>query len=291
MEEFPLNAVQRWMQSVIVHSQGVPAGLVAEDTHQHLDVPNLEQLIPCSPSQSSVERLAVYANAYYARLIECLQSEFPVFSQTVGEEAFAEFAADYVQRYPSRSYSLGDLGTNFPRYLAETKPIADGQGPYPDWAEFLVELANLERTFSEVFDGPGLENKPALGVVDLQATDLQKWPQARIKFAPCFRLLSLQFPLNGFYSSVKEGKKADFPPPSDSWFAVTRRDFIVRRYGLNRPQFMLLSSLLEGRTVEEAIGAAAESYAAEPDALARDLHAWFRAWAAAPFFQSVEFDD
>ena len=47
-----------------------------------------------SPSQalSSVERLAIYANAYYARLLECLGEEFPVLKQTLGDETFEAFA-------------------------------------------------------------------------------------------------------------------------------------------------------------------------------------------------------
>jgi hypothetical protein len=293
VSEFPLNAVQRWMQAVIVHPQGVSAGLAAEDAQQHLQLPppDVSQLIPSSPSQSSIERLAVYANAYYARLIECLESEFPVFRQTVGEETFAEFAADYVQHYPSQSYSLGHLGDNFPRYLEKTKPVDDAEFSQPSWADFLVELASLERTFGDVFDGPGLENQMALRAADLQSIYPERWSSARLEFAPCFRLLSLQFPLNDFYSAVRSGQSPERPEPSNSWLAVTRRDFIVRRYDLTELQFLLLAELRAGKTIGAAIESAAETYSGETATLAADIRDWFQRWAAAPFFSGVQFDD
>src|SRR3954471_20831829 len=62
VDDFSLNLVQRWMQSVIVHPNGVAAGLAAEATQQYLSLPEstLQQLIPSSSTQTSVERLAVY---------------------------------------------------------------------------------------------------------------------------------------------------------------------------------------------------------------------------------------
>jgi hypothetical protein len=281
------------MQSIIVHPGGVSAGLTADSTQEHLPLSPLdvEQLVPRSATQSSVERLAVYASAYYARLIECLESEFPVFRQTVGEEAFAEFAADYLQRYPSRSYSLGHLGDNFPRYLAETKPAGDSGDSQPTWADFLVELASLERTFGDVFDGPGVESLPPLRAADLQSIDPERWPAARLEFVPCFRLLSLQFPLNVFYSAARSGQSLDRPEPLNSWLAVTRRDFIVRRYDLTESQVMLLAGLRAGKTIGAAIESAAETYPSDPATFAGDIRDWFESWSAAPFFSAARFGD
>ena len=125
--DFHLDAVQRWMQAVIMHPDGVAAGLDSETARQHLDVPpeEVESVVSRSQALSSVERLSIYANAYYARLLECLGEEFPVLKQTLGEETFDAFAFGYLQMYPSRSYTLGKLGENFARFLAETRPVED----------------------------------------------------------------------------------------------------------------------------------------------------------------------
>src|SRR5262245_8637694 len=141
----PLDIVQRWMQSVIMHPGDVAAGVEAESAQQHLPISTdeLETVINRSRQQTSEERLAVYANAYYLRLIECLASVFPIFCQTVGEEAFGQFAINYLQHYPSRSYTLGDLSDDFPKFLAETKPPPRDGEPSLGWEDFLVDLARL----------------------------------------------------------------------------------------------------------------------------------------------------
>ena len=75
-----------------------------------------------SKRRTSVERLEVYANAYYARLLECLRDEFPALLHAVGEEVFDGLAFGYLQAYPSTSYTLSNLSRNFARFLEETRP-------------------------------------------------------------------------------------------------------------------------------------------------------------------------
>lgn len=287
MKDQPLDKLQQWMQAVITHPAGADAGLSTPEAQSQIATSpsDVEQIIEPSRRQSSIERLEVYANAYYARLIECLQAEFPVFRQTVGDDLFAEFAVDYLRRYPSQSYTLGELGARFVRFLTETRPVPQDAA---DWSDFLIDLARLERTLSEVFDGPGCETKPPLGLAEILAIDPKLWPQVRLTPAPCLRLLALRFPLNDYYTVIKSGNEAPLPQAAESWIAITRRDYVVRRYGLSRPQFILLTELERGQTVGEAIVAAAAVYPGEIDQLDVDLRDWFRTWAAAPMFESAQ---
>ena len=139
-----LDAVQRWMQSVITHPQGVEAGLASDAARSHLDVApaELAAVIDRSSAQTSVERLGIYATAYYARLIECLEAEFPIFRQTVGADAFADFAFGYLTAFPSHSYTLAQLGAHFPSFLEKSKPPSNANHT-ADWPDFLVDLALL----------------------------------------------------------------------------------------------------------------------------------------------------
>src|SRR5262245_9550410 len=117
-----LGQVQRWMQAAIMHPGGVDEGIVSAEARGHIDVgpDQAEIVLTRSRALTALERLAVYGHAYYARLLECLREEFPVLKHALGEEVFAAFAFGYLQHYPSRSYTLFQLGSNFPRYLAET---------------------------------------------------------------------------------------------------------------------------------------------------------------------------
>jgi hypothetical protein len=287
MKNQSLKNVQRWMQSVITHPVGVEAGLAAPAAQSHLEIlPDaVEQIIEPSPRQSSVERLAVYANAYYARLIECLQTEFPIFHQTIGDDVFSGFAVEYLQHHPSQSYTLGELGKKFVDYLNETRPAASDSAA--NFSDFLIDLAQLERTISEVFDGPGCEKSTFLRPEDLLTISPDRWPQARLNTAPCLRLLALRFPLNDYFTARKNGLEASLPPRENSWIAITRRDYIVRRYPLSRAQFALLNQLQQGASVGEAIAAATEVYPDNLESLATAIQNWFRVWTAAPMFEKV----
>jgi hypothetical protein len=291
------------MQAVIMHPDGVDAGLASEVARRHLDVPpcDVERVVSRSIAQTSVERLSIYANAYYARLLECLGEEFPALKQTLGEETFDAFAFDYLQRYPSQSYTLGKLGESFARYLRETRPAADDeerqvddsekQDAMPaDWPDFLIELATVEWTFSQVFDGPGIEGRTLLTSGQLQSIDAEEWPSARLEVVPCLKLLALRFPLNAYYTAIRRGETPEIPQAQPSWLAVTRRDFVVRRHELTERQFVLLSALAAGETIGAAIERAAALPGGNLDQFALELGDWFRDWAANDFFQRVATD-
>ena len=67
---------------------------------------------------------------------------------------------------------------------------------------------------------------------------------------------------------------------------ISRRDFVVQRYTVNRPQFQLLSQLCEGQSVGDAI----QSVAAELDdldELAGLLQEWFAFWGREAFFVAI----
>src|SRR5260370_12701840 len=120
-----LNHLQRWFQSVITHADGVDSGASSEEAQRLIQLApgQLEKVITRSRALTAAERLAIYANAYHTRLLECLGEVFPMLKRTLGDEAFDGFAFGYLQEYPSRSHTLNELGRQFARYLQETPPV------------------------------------------------------------------------------------------------------------------------------------------------------------------------
>lgn len=290
-DESHLARVQRWMQAVISHPGGVGPGAESDEARQHLSIApdEIEQVISPSARMSGEERLSIYANAYFARLLECMRAVYPFTAKTVGEEAFDELALGYLERYPSRSYTLDRLGAEFARYLEETRPDLDDDGrPTETWPDFLIDLAELEWTIGEVFDGPGVEGRALLAADDLRSIPADRWPKARLVTAPCLRLLRLKFPLNDYYTALRDDETPDMPDPAESYLALTRREYVVRRHALERPQFELLSALAAGETVGVAIERAARDAPEGIETLAANLERWFREWTAAGFFLQVE---
>jgi hypothetical protein len=287
-----LEHLEHWLQTVIMHQGGVRAGVSSPEARQLIGVApwEVEKVVTRSRALTGLERLEIYHNAYYARLLECLREEFPAFARAVGEEAFNNFCVDYLQKYPSRSYTLNLLAANFPRYLAESRPELDeGDTTGGGWADFLIDLATLELTYGEVFDGPGVEGHRLLDVERLQGISPERWPQARLVSVPCLRLLALRYPVHRYARAVRQEKKPKFPRRRSTWLAVTRRNYVVRRYELTRLQHRLLEPLVAGKSVGEAVRLTAEAAGGGRERLAADLQLWFRNWTAEGFFQDVEF--
>lgn len=202
----PLDVVQQWFQAVVTHPAGVAAGAASPAAQGlvRLDRGALEQLVRRSSRLTAEQRLEIYANAYYARLLECLRDTFPVLTQVLGAEVFDGFAFDYLQRYPSRSYTLYRLAASFPRFLEETRPDRPGSSTVPAWPDFLIDLATLELAIAEVFDGPGVEGESLLAPGDLLALQAAGgFAASRLEPVPCLRLLNFRYPVNAFYSAIR----------------------------------------------------------------------------------------
>lgn len=318
-EPRPLDVVQRWLQAVIMHPGGVAAGVNSEAARAEIatSAAEVERVIGRSQSLGSLDRLAVYGNAYYARLLECLRESFPIVCRTMGERIFNQFAFVYLQRHPSQSYTLGELGLRFADFLAESRPAEIEQTPQdveaeselsPDWPQFVVDLARLEWTIGQVYDGPGMEKRTGLTAADLAAIPPERWPSVRLKLAPCVRLLAFRFPVNDYFAQMRELDQDEepaemrgdvdsiddnfvpIPSPRETYLALSRRNYVVHRYPLTKVQFTLLSELESGATIEQSVTAAAAKSELSDDELAAALNQWFSMWTANEFFTSVELE-
>ena len=277
-----LNALQRWMLAVVMHPGGVEAGADSKSAQSCFATPtiNLEDVIDRSHALTSAERLAIYNRAYFARLLECLRDSYRVLCQAIGEEAFDDFAVSYLQDFPSNSYTLNDLGARFPDYLRQGRQAAD---PEETWPDFVVDLATLESLYNEVFDGPGVEGRELMSAELLAGIPPERWSDLHFEPVPCLRLLELRFPVHEYYTAARQGDEADYPSLSETLLVVTRCDFVIRRFEVDRPQFELLKSLVQGDSLGAALSQAAQQVD-DVERFASKLKGWFRDWTSERFF-------
>jgi hypothetical protein len=271
----PLDAVQRWMQEAVRNP--LNPGPMRGDW-------DADALITASQRQSAADRMAVYAHAYFARLLECLQSEFPAVRRAAGDEGFSALACGYLQARPSTSYTLHRLGAGFADFLAATRP--ERQTDEPDFPDFLIELANLERTYAEICDAAGPEDVPSLSADELRNLSPERFANAQVVFHETVRLMAMRFPCQEFASAVRAGVEAFPPEPRETCLLIFRRDYVVRRTPISLPQYELLSQLLVGRTIGSAIEARA-SQASHPGDLSDEIRRWFAEWSALRLFRGI----
>jgi hypothetical protein len=284
-EPDPLRQMQAWLQSVIMHPGGVLAGVRGAPAQQIFPAAaaDLESVIEPSRQLSSEARLEIYSRAYFARLCECLQAEFLMLSRAVGEDLFVEFAAEYLAQFPSQSYTLGQLGARFVQFLRDTRTAAAAPLAEP-WPACLIELAELEWNFNEVFDGPGSEDEPSLDAQALQQLTPTAWMASRWICAPDLRLLHFTYPAHEYWRALRADPETLPPAPRETWLAVHRRAYAVRHQPLSPLGYAILSALMAGESIGDALAGAENLLPPDADEAAPLLGQLFAGWAAEGFF-------
>jgi hypothetical protein len=282
-----LNRLQHWMQAVVTDPTGVQAAVAGETAQRSINVPfeQLEEVVTRSQSLTAAERLAIYSRAYHLRLLDCFVAVFPCLHFALGDELFRRFAIEYLQKYPSRSYTLNQLATRFPKFLAETRPDAglpvDEQEVWPD---FLIDLSRLELAFWETFDGPGVEGRSRQHEDELRGLDWEELAMRRLLPAPCLRLFAFEFPVVGYFREFRAGVKPRLPAPATSHLAMTRQEYSVRLYDLTPCQFEFLRGLIDGQTVLASARAAARANSLDLDSERDSFRNQLCQWVSVQFF-------
>ena len=277
------------MQAVITNPAGVQGGLASEAARQYIDVSgdDLEQVVTRSHALTAAGRLAIYSHSYFARLQECLRAEFPVLLHALGEKLFNLFAFEYLKHYPSRSYTLNHLGENFARYLAETRPDNDVPlNARESWPDFIIDLATLERAFSEVFDGPGVEDRQILDASQLQM--IGQLHEARFLPVVCLKLLSFRYPISQYFRAVRNREDPALPQATDTFLAMTRRSYTVLIHELTGQQYHLLRALVAGQSLNQGVDALAKTTGDDSQNLIPTALDWIEDWANKGFFAGFE---
>ena len=302
-----LSNIQQWMQAVIVHPNGIHAGAqsaanpLAPGGNSASEVTAIDDMILPSKQLTSQQRMDVYANAYYARLLECLRDEYPALELLLGEETFNAFAFDYLQFHPSQSYTLADLGQHFPAFLRDNQASArdeeaaadSSEESCPDeyWLDLMTDLALLERTYSEVFSGFGIEDKPTLSADDISSISPERISDLKLIPSPCVRLLRLNTQAHNYAIAVRKGTASNdaLPQQKPTCLVITRLNYVVRTIEVEPQEYELLEHLMADVCLGEAIARVAEmsleseSLADEQDWTAR-ISEWFQKWATDRLF-------
>lgn len=277
------------MQSVITHPSGVREGIEAAREQIDVSADDVDAVVTRSQRLTSLERLEIYANAYYLRLLECLREEFPGVRHALGEDRFDGYAMGYLQEFPSQSYTLGQLGVKFPQFLEQQRAVLERHAPndVPHWPQFVIDLARLERIDSEVFDGPGYEGQSLLDPAALQQVPQESLTNLRFTPVPCLRLMTVCAAVHSYSLDVRNGGEPKRPAEEPTFLVVTRRDYKVRRFAVTAAAHDVLGRLIAGETLGDALGCL-HDYDIPTEDLADTLQHWFREWTANGFFEQIQ---
>jgi hypothetical protein len=235
------------------------------------------------PSLDARQRLEIYRFGYRARLVECLDDDYPVLARMLGPEAFERLAHQYIERFPSRSPSLNAFG----RRMSELCRVAE-LGEHDALRPFLAELAVLEWALVEIIHA---KEPPSFDPAALKAIPVERLGTARLLRSDAVRVLHFDYPVNAYYQACRTREELPpVPSPSRSATAVYRRSWRLWRMDLTPAMTRVLDALLEGMTIEESLGRIGVDEN-DPAALAeaeRGVMVWFSEWMQGGFFAGVE---
>ncbi len=270
-----VDRLQRWMFEVIRHPGGLEAGLAASGA----GTDELARMVLPSDTLSAFERLEIYADMYFWRLVDILVEEYPTVRRILGPEGFEATCRAFLVDHPSASYQLNRLSEPFPEWLAG-RPEADG--PHRDFA---ADVARVERAMEDVFDDPAVEPVAPDAVAALAP---EAWGDAHLEIIPAHRRLALGHPVNAYITAVAEARHVDIPEPAPTATLVWRQGWRTWRKDQHPAQDATLGALAEGRTLGEAVqAAAADLPGVDPQWLISSLGRWFEEWAADGLFSAI----
>lgn len=238
----------------------------------------LERLVTAGPQLSALERVQIYNDGYFARLVECLVDDYPALSYALGEETFSSLAQAYIDENPSRSPSLNAYGERLSAFCrARSEP----------WAAFAADLARLEWALVEVVHEPADDALAAGALAQIPAA---RWQTARLLPSRALRVLGFDYPVNEFFQAFREERAPAMPSPASSATAVYRQGLALWRMSLEPRAALLLKDLLAGVPLASAIATLEQrsQLAGTSSDLAQLLPQWLGAWVQSGFFRGVE---
>lgn len=132
---------------------------------------------------SGFERLEIYARQYWFRLLDCLHDDYPALRVFLGGRRFHKLCRDYLAQHPSTSWTLRNLGSALPAFIADfgARDIAR-----VEWAQTLA--------FDEVLKKP-------LHMDDLLGADPST---LRLGLQPCVVLVEIDYAVDHFITAMKK---------------------------------------------------------------------------------------
>lgn len=217
--------------------------------------------------------LAVYRDAYALRLLEALEANYGVLKRVLGDEDFDRMGRSYIERHPSRHFSIRWFGDRLAAYLAETSPWRDTPA--------LAELARLEWALAAAFDSP--DARP-LDVAAIAAIPPQDWPALRLAFHPSLQMIDFAWAVPEQWNALNDDGDADLPPPARREapvpFAIWRKDTGEERQNFFRSLPPDEAAMLASARLGDTFGALCEGLCAfvAPELAGGHAAALLRGW-------------
>jgi Putative DNA-binding domain len=242
---------------------------------------------------SSFERLQIYNQQYWWRLLASFAEDYNGLRAVLGPRKFDKLAVAYIETWGSQSWTMRNLGRQLEDFLRAHPELT---APHTALA---LDLARVEWARVIAFDGP---DKPVV-----QPESIAGIPADRLhlELQPYITLLELAHPVDELLLKLKESEietgafsnavASDHssrrtqriksrPSAEPVHLAVHRYQLSVYYKRLDREAYLLLLALKDGMPLEEACAVAFADSKNLPAHDAARIQQWFATWMRLGWF-------
>lgn len=245
------------------------------------------QFIKPNDRLDSFDRLQIYNQQYWWRLLGNFAEDFRGLRAVLGERQFDKLAVAYLEHCGSRSWTLRNLGRRLEEFLRERPELT---APHTALA---LDMVRVEWARVLAFDG---EEKPPL-----PPEKVRDIPPGLLRFGlqPYLVLLELAHPIDSLLGKLKRQSEIETGSVSNAvssvrprrrrrltarpsrqpiYLAVHRQRFSVYYKRLDPEAYRLLCALRAGTPLDQACEVAFEAATDTPEIMAGKVQSWFAAW-------------
>ena len=235
---------------------------------------------------SSFERLQIYNQQYWWRLLGTFGEDFPALRAVVGARKFDRLAVAYLDAYGSQRWTMRDLGQHLESFLRAHPELT---APHERLA---LDIVRVEWARVIAFDEPA---EPVLAPKKIATVAADR---LRIGLQPYLTLLALAHPVDDLLRKFKESqietgafsnavaaggtrarrRIAARPSREPIHLAVHRLDLAVYYKRLDPEAYRLLTALRDGAPLADACETAFAGSKDLPAANAEKIQRWFAQW-------------
>jgi hypothetical protein len=276
-----LFKIQKWFGSIIAQPLQenqllptlAPSGMGIEQEAAHY--------IAASPTLKPYQRIQLYHQQYWWRLLKCLQSNFPMLLRLFGEAPFQhQLAIPYLTAHPPNDWALCKLGESLPQWLQEHYQQEDRY--------LVVSAAKIDWAAGEVF---WIESLPKIDFAQLSP---EKTLSTTLILQPFIHLFALE---GDFFTFREEFLRHEpghynaspFPP-----MVYGKYHFVLYRTPRNmltwkeisQGEFWMLSQFKRGNTIGKVCAQLEEKGGEILEESLAQFPFWFKQWTVLEWFGS-----
>jgi hypothetical protein len=185
---------------------------------------------------SANTRLDIYRNAYYSRLFEVFQLDYPALHTLLGDEEFMLLGRRYVDAHPSQFRSIRWFGNHLANFMEQRQPYADKL--------ILREMACFEWSLTEAFDAV---DEVVLPLEEMASIPFDKWPEMRFEMHTTVKRVDFQWNILQLWKEA-QAEEALHPQCHETAisYLIWRKDYEVQFTSLSSDEAYMIDAMLAG---------------------------------------------